>query len=416
MSDNEWVAGNADRTGDSLPREPWRRLDGVILKATAAALAHVATGRLRLTMPSGVSASIGNGAPAEEVDLALANYAVFWKSLRRGSVGFAESILDGDCESRDLNQLFRYFLRNKAALDEAGRGLFRVRLPLRLYHLRRANTRHGSRRNIAAHYDLGNDFYRLWLDPGMTYSSGIFSHEKMSLQSAQHAKYQRILEALEPRAGQTVLEIGCGWGGFLEAAARTGLAATGITISREQLEFAQARLSRLNVETPPKVRFEDYRDTRGQFDRIASIEMIEAVGEENWPTFFATLSGRLAPGGIAAVQAITIREDWFETYRRKADFIQRYIFPGGMLPTVNGMARAARANGLTFEPVTTFADSYARTLALWRQRFHDAWPQIAALGFDDRFRRMWDYYLAYCEVGFAERSIDVGIYRMRKRR
>jgi len=414
MPDSRLVAAGADHSGGGVSRRAGRKLDELILKATAAALRHVTRGRLRLTMPSGLSRTIGCGAAGGEAELTLANYRVFWKSIRRGSVGFAESVLDGDCASGDLCALFRYFLANKPALDLAGRGHFRVRLPLRLQHLRNANTRRGSRRNISAHYDLGNPFYRLWLDPGMTYSSGCFGEEAADLEAAQQAKYDLVLRALDCRAGHSLLEIGCGWGGLLEAAARRGLRATGITISVEQLAYARARTAGFDDPVVPQLRFEDYRDSTGRFDRLASIEMIEAVGEENWPVFFDVVADRLEPGGIAVLQAITVREDLFAAYRRKADFIQRYIFPGGMLPTRSAMAGEARRAGLSFETVTTFADSYVRTLAAWRQRFHDAWPQIEALGFDDRFRRMWDYYLAYCQVGFEQGSIDVGLYRLRK--
>ena len=222
-----------------------------------------------------------------------------------------------------------------------------------------------------------------------------------------------MLQALDLAPGQRVLEIGCGWGGFAEVAARAGGHVTGITLSQAQLAYATERLAAAGLNAQATLRLEDYRDTSGTFDRIASIEMIEAVGEEHWPTYFRALAARLAPGGMAAVQAITIQPEIFATYRRKPDFIQRYVFPGGMLLTEAALAAEAAAVGLSYERITTFGASYARTCRLWRARFHAAWPEIAALGFDMRFRRMWDYYLAYCEAGFSAGTIDVGIYRFR---
>jgi cyclopropane-fatty-acyl-phospholipid synthase len=284
----------------------------------------------------------------------------------------------------------------------------------RLFHRSRSNTRRGSRRNIEAHYDLGNAFYRLWLDAGMTYSSGIYRSDTDTLETAQAEKYRSIIAALELESGHHLLEIGCGWGGLAEAAARAGAHVTGTTISAEQLTASRERMAAAGLAGRVSLHFEDYRDTRGTFDRIASVEMIEAVGANNWATYFRTLADRLRPGGVSVIQAITIRPDLYDSYRRNPDFIQRYIFPGGMLPTVPKMQEHCRAAGLAFETVETFGASYARTLREWRRRFEAAWPRIAAIGFDERFRRMWEYYLAYCTVGFECRTIDVGLYRLRK--
>ena len=391
-------------------------LDRVILGLCRMLVGQRGSGRLHLTMPSGASAVIGGTAQGVDADLVFKTYGVFWSSLRRGTIGFAESTIAGDCESSDLPALFRYFIDNKSTLHKAGRGHFRVRAKDRAFHARRANTHDGSRENIAAHYDLGNAFYRLWLDAGMTYSSGIYARPGISLEAAQQAKIARVIDALELEAGHRLLEIGCGWGAFAAAAAERGARVAGLTLSREQFQASVERMRNLGREAAVDIRIEDYRDTLGTYDRLASIEMIEAVGEENWPRYFATLHDRLAPGGVAVLQAITIDESIFETYRRKPDFIQRCIFPGGMLPTGNLMAQHATAAGLTFERIETFGASYVMTLVEWRRRFHAAWPQIQALGFDQRFRRTWDYYLAYCQAGFERGTIDVGIYRLRKAR
>jgi cyclopropane-fatty-acyl-phospholipid synthase len=370
-------------------------------------------GRIRLTLPSGVTRTIGRDGGADG-RLKLNNFRLVWSGIRRGTLGFAEAVLDDHAETPDLAELFRFFIDNKRELDTAGGGFFRVRRSDRDFHAERRNSRDGSRRNIAAHYDLGNDFYAAWLDPGFTYSSARFTRPDLDLAAAQDEKVREVVDALGVRAGHRVLEIGCGWGGFAEAACRAGASVHGITVSENQLAFATDRMSRAGLADRAKIVFEDYRDTVGEFDRIASIEMIEAVGEEHWDDYFATLRNRLVPGGLAVIQAITIREQSFPAYRAKADFIQRYIFPGGMLPTKSAMAACAQRHGLDFETVRTFAPDYARTLSLWRERFHANWPRIAALGFDDRFRRMWDYYLVYCEVGFQRGVIDVGHYRLTK--
>jgi cyclopropane-fatty-acyl-phospholipid synthase len=284
----------------------------------------------------------------------------------------------------------------------------------RLIHALRFNSRRGSRRNISAHYDLGNAFYETWLGESWFYSSGIYESESATLEDAQRVKCAHIVEALKLDGSQSLLEIGCGWGGFALAAAPHTSRIRAITISEEQLAHARKVVQARGLADRVNVVFEDYRDTQGQFDRLVSIEMIEAVGESNWGRYFGALSDRLKPGGIGVLQAITIAPAYFDTYRRTPDFIQRYIFPGGMLPTVAKMEERANAAGLRFETVETFGQSYARTLAAWRTQFLDAWPRIAAQGFDERFRRMWLYYLGYCEAGFSRGTIDVGLYRVIK--
>lgn len=367
-------------------------------------------GRLRLTLPSGRTEVFGRS--GDEADVVLGSLEPFWRGLTRGALGVAECYLDGTIQTADLGRTLRFLLTNSEALSELGYGVMKSRLVDRVWHKRRANTRTGSRRNIAAHYDLGNDFYRLWLDPSMTYSSALFDGSTVDLEQAQLAKNEAILNSLDVRGGDRVLEIGCGWGGFMEAAARRGCHVTGITLSKEQLAWAQRRMGEAGFAGQCEIAFCDYRDLTGTFDKIASVEMIEAVGEENWPVYFKTLHDRLRPGGVGVIQAITIDERYYAAYRREPDFIQRYIFPGGMLPTVGAMARNSAQAGLTFEVVQRFGGSYAQTLADWRTRFDAAWPHIAALGFDERFRRMWGYYLTYCEVGFEKGDIDVGLYKV----
>lgn len=323
-----------------------------------------------------------------------------------GAIGFGESYMDGDWDSSDLAQLIEVLARRPVMRGFAARRLWH-----RLDHLKRANTRDGSRRNIAAHYDLGNDFFRLWLDPSMTYSSALFADPGETLEAAQERKYRNLAAMLGLRSGMRVLEIGCGWGGFAEIAARDhGCQVLCLTLSQEQHDYARARIAAAGLSDRVEIRLQDYRDVTGRFDRIASIEMVEAVGEDNWPTYFGVLRDRLAPGGSAGVQVITIADDRYARYRRRPDFIQRHIFPGGMLPSPGAFAAAAGAAGLAIDAEQRFGASYARTLGDWHRAFDQAWPQIAAQGFDERFRRMWKFYLGYCEGGFRAGAVDVAQY------
>ncbi len=388
--------------------------DELVLKALGSMMRRVGNGRIKVTMPSGRSTIIGNvGGVEAAVD--IRSFSAFSRTVRRATVGVGESYMNGEWDTPDLGNFFRFFLDNQPDLDRAGRGVFGRRFTEKLAHSRRSNTRSGSRRNIAAHYDLGNAFYEHWLDPGMTYSSGLFRDPAMSLEAAQAAKNTAILDALRVKPGDRILEVGCGWGGFAEAAAKRGAVVTGITISNAQLQYARDRILRQGLAGSVDLRFEDYRDVAGDFDHLVSIEMIEAVGEEHWPSYFAMVRDRLRPGGQAVIQAITIGDKDFALYRSKPDFIQAFIFPGGMLPTVTLMREQAAAVGLGFESIERFgASGYVPTLRMWRERFERAWPQIALLGFDERFRRMWRYYLTYCEVAFERGAVDVGIYRFQK--
>ena len=389
-------------------------LGNLIIAAAKRVLPKSVVGSLDVTLPSGRIITIGAKGSGIEADLKLHNFKVIWASIRRAQLGFFERYIAGDVESSDPTKFLKFYLQNREGLDRASDGIFFASLFDKLWHKKRENTREGSKENIAEHYDLGNDFYKLWLDDTMSYSSAVFDSSTNSLEAGQHLKLAKVMEAAEVSPGKEILEIGCGWGGFAEAAGHAGAKVHGITLSKEQLAFAEQRMMREGLAGKCTFKFEDYRDTRGRFDSIASIEMIEAVGEAHWPSYFRTLFDRLKPGGVAAIQGITILEKNFDAYRNGVDFIQRYIFPGGMLLTKDIMREQASRAGLLLERIECFGQSYAQTLKMWRERFDAAWPQIAKLGFDERFRKMWTLYLCYCEAGFAEGVVDVGIYKLRK--
>ena len=374
-----------------------------------------AVGRLALTLPDGTVYNLPSKGGASDVQAVI--YCKRWRAARRfmteGDAGFLEAYVDGDWESPDLAAVIEWAALNSADLSVGSlRGVV-SRLRHRFAHLLNANTRAGSRRNIAAHYDLGNAFYQQWLDPTMTYSSAYFAKPGQSLPDGQIEKYRRIGRLLDLKPEHHVLEIGFGWGGFAEFAAKEyGCRLTGLTLSSEQLAFAGARLQAQGLSDKVDLRFQDYRDVGGTFDRVVSIEMFEAVGEAHWPRYFDIVHERLVRGGAAALQIITIAEERFESYRKSADFIQRHIFPGGMLPSVERLtAQFARAK-LQFDHAVMFGDSYATTLQQWRARFLAAWANIERLGFDERFRRMWEMYLAYCEGGFRAQAINVGQFKL----
>jgi cyclopropane-fatty-acyl-phospholipid synthase len=363
-------------------------------------LEQISGGLLEIRLPGGDSYLFGDG--EHGVTLSVHDEAMFGQVLARGDIGLAEAYLDGHWDSSDLTGLLALLARNRAALKRAVYGSWHGLLAARLRHWLNANSKAGSRRNIMAHYDLGNDFYKLWLDPGMSYSSALYrSAEAGDLATAQRAKYRRILRRLRAEPGQRVLEIGCGWGGFAELAVAEGLQVTGLTLSPAQLEIARRRVPQADL------RLQDYRDTTEQFDHLVSIEMFEAVGERWWPTYFRTVARALKPGGRAVIQSITIRDDLFADYRQGTDFIQQYVFPGGMLPSRAAFRVAAARQGLAVRAEYAFGEDYARTLAEWRLAFEANWPQIAALGFDEHFRRLWRMYLCYCEAGFRAGNIDV---------
>jgi cyclopropane-fatty-acyl-phospholipid synthase len=341
-----------------------------------------------------------------------------WRAIRRlinqGDVGFAEAYIDGDWSSPDLAAVLELAAQNIALLDRRISGFLPVRILNRVRHLLRRNSKSGSRKNISFHYDLGNAFYESWLDPSMTYSSALYSQPDQTLEGAQDAKLSRIVELMDLRGGEHVLEIGCGWGALAVRLAQSGAHVTGVTLSSEQLAFALQRAEEEDVTAKIAIKLTDYRDVRGSYDRIVSIEMLEAVGEAYWPVYFKTLNERLSAGGISVLQVITIDEARFEAYRRSADFIQRHIFPGGMLPTREIIANQAKAANLNLVSTQSFGEDYAKTLCEWRKRFLASWPNIQAMGFPDRFRRLWEYYFCYCEAGFKVGTIDVGFYVLSK--
>lgn len=384
---------------------------GLAARATARLLPRLHRGRLRLVLPNGQAIEIGGIAPGPAASLSLRRWRGLTRVVLEGEDGFSNGYIHGDWTTPDLVQLLELGKDNEAVMAPGVQRWMFSLVRNRLAHALRANTRLGSRRNIAAHYDLGNAFFGPWLDAGMNYSSALYSGAE-SLEDAQLSKLDRIAALLELSGGERVLEIGCGWGALAERLIRRyGASVCGITLSVEQLAYAKARLADAAAASRSELSLQDYRDTVGSFTRIASIEMIEAVGERYWPLYFATLRARLAKGGIAVVQAITIAEDRFAAYRKRPDFIQRHIFPGGMLPTHSIITKEAARAGLNLVHHETFGASYARTLQEWRIRFSRAAPQLDRLGFGRNFRRMWDYYLAYCEVGFRSNAVDVAFYK-----
>lgn len=363
-------------------------------------------------LPGGEAVECGSGEP--RLHCTVHDENVFERVLAHGDIGFAEGYMAGEweCASADqLGDLLTLLASNRDTLARALHGSMWRLLGHRLRHLLRSNTRRGSRRNIEAHYDLGNDFYREWLDPSMTYSSARFASPEQDLQQAQLNKYRSLLLAMGVRPGQHILEIGCGWGGLAEVATlEFGCRVTGLTLSPSQFAWAKMRARRHGFADRAEFHLRDYRDETGRYDHIVSIEMIEAVGERFWPTYFGQLSNCLKPGGRVGLQAITIADELFAGYRRGTDFIQRYIFPGGMLPSPTRIREQARRAGLAVLGQDAFGLSYARTLVHWRDAFEAKLPHLRTLGFDERFVRMWRFYLSYCEAGFRAGSTDVYHY------
>jgi len=373
-------------------------------------LARIADGRLAVTTPSG-ERLVGEGAPGGEASLHLHRWRTLGRVLTGSDIGFARSVIEGECASPDLVALLRLLDRNMTALGGAATTFGPTRWLQRLVHAARANTRRGSARNIFAHYDLGNAFFALWLDASMSYSSAVYADESETLEVAQARKLDRIVDLLALSGAERALEIGCGWGGLAARLAESGVASLdALTISPAQAAHARDMLAERGLADRVAVALRDYRDIEGAYDRIVSIEMCEAVGEKFLPLYFATLARALKAGGRAVIQAITISDARLPSYRASPDFIQRFVFPGGFLPSPMLLREQIARAGLKLTHAETFGHSYALTLAEWRRRFHLNWPRLAALGYDARFRRLWDYYLCYCEAGFRESTIDVGLY------
>jgi cyclopropane-fatty-acyl-phospholipid synthase len=374
-------------------------------------------GTLVMQLPDGSSTHFGTLADGEpRAGISLRDWEVCSAALKSGDIGFAESFIDGHWTTPDLTALLKLFLANQAEMDAVIYGTWWGSLLHRAKHLFNRNSRSGSRKNIHAHYDLGNEFYKLWLDPTMNYSSAWFEGDaSRSMPDAQWAKVRRALSEASVKPGDRVLEIGCGWGALAELAAREfGATVSGVTLSTEQLAWAKDRLERAGLAG--NLRFQDYRDIDdGPYDAIASIEMFEAVGREYWPSFFETVQRQLKPGGKACIQSITIRDDLFDRYVRSTDFIQQYIFPGGLLPSPREFRLAAERAGLVVVNELDFGLDYAETLKRWRASFLQSDDRVRRLGFDTRFMRIWEFYLAYCEAAFAMGNTSVMQFTLQRR-
>jgi len=371
-------------------------------------LIRIEKGALYAQMPNGQQVCIDSENEGPECRVVLHNWSLLRRVIFGGTIGVAESYMDGDWDSPDISQMLQFFLANTNIYHDVVNQSHLFNMVESVRHWFNRNNKSGSKRNISAHYDLGNEFYKHWLDPSMTYSSAIFKDGVNSLEAAQREKYRHLAEKIGIKPEHHVLEIGCGWGGFAEyVASEIGAKVTGLTISREQLEYARARIKNAGLDHLVELKFQDYRDENEQYDHIASIEMFEAVGEQYWPTYFSAVNRCLKPGGTAGLQIITINRQGYEQYRNRPDFIQKYIFPGGMLPSVPALDQVTGESGLQLNDELAFGPDYARTLAEWRVKFWEKWNNIKPLGFDERFKRMWEFYLFYCEAGFTIGSINV---------
>lgn len=404
--------GSSDAEPSAQPRSG-KKFAGLAGLALGKVMSLIDVGRLVIELPSGARLERAGANTGPQAEVKLNN----WRALRRlmvgGDVGVATAYFDDDWSSADLTALFELASLNGVRFMDALQGSVPFRVLNWVAHRARANTRRGSRRNIEAHYDLGNEFYQLWLDAKMIYSSAIFGSASATLEQAQETKLQRIVDRLQLAGEDSVLEIGCGWGGLATTIAqRSAARVTGVTISPAQLDRARALVQEKALEDRIDLRLQDYRDVEGRFDRIVSVEMVEAVGREYLPRYFDTIRERLKPGGLCVLQAITIAEDKFVDYCRRPDFIQRYIFPGGFLPSKTFLRETIERAGLKLTAVENFGGSYALTLQEWRRRFLVAWPEIERLGFGPSFKRLWEYYLCYCEAGFRSGTVDVGIYSL----
>jgi cyclopropane-fatty-acyl-phospholipid synthase len=391
---------------DNLPR--W-------CEAVFSVLQQIDQGCMSFSLPDGRTFIARGTRPGPHGHFDVTNTQLFSRIVRDGDMGFAEAYMDGWWDTPDLQSVMDVALLNNDQVGEGFPGAAFVRAYERLRHWLRSNTKRGSRRNISYHYDLGNEFYGLWLDPSMTYSSALFSGQGEDLEQGQKNKYASVCDRMGLKHGDHVLEIGCGWGGFAEYAIRErGARVTGLTLSREQHDYAKKRLFEAGLADRAEIVMRDYRDERGSYDGIASIEMFEAVGEKYWPTYFRTVYDRLKPGAGASIQMITIADHLFDSYRRGTDFIQKYIFPGGMLAPLSEARARAEAAGLTYAGSMEFGQSYSRTLREWYEMFNDRWDEVTKLGFDDRFRRMWNFYLTSCAACFEANTTDVTQMALRK--
>lgn len=365
-------------------------------------------GRIDFEMPDGRIFRADGQRQGPVCILQIHNEDTFGRLMREGDLGFCDAYIDGWWSTPDLQAFLDFLNSDNDVLYDGFPGMFLVRVYERMRHWMNSNSKEQAKKNISYHYDLGNTFYDLWLDGTMTYSSALFTTGQESLEAAQVAKYAAMVDQMGVKPGDHVLEIGCGWGGFAEYAAKErGLKVTGLTISKEQLKYARERIEKNGISDLVDFKLQDYRDEVSNYDGIASIEMFEAVGEKYWPTYFETLRRCLKPGKNATLQIITVADDRFQRYRKNVDFVQKYIFPGGMLPSPSALREQTQQAGLEFTTSIEFGDSYSQTLRRWHQTFNAKWDQIQDLGFDDKFRRMWNFYLTSCAAAFHAGSCDV---------
>ena len=392
---------------------PITRLDGQgdlprYFAATFTLAQKLKNGRIDFRLPDGRVFRVDAPNPGPVAEIHVHNPDTFARLIREGDLGMADAYLEGWWSTPDLQAFMDVIHADNDDAYDSFAGMQIVRIWERLRHWMNRNTKDQAKKNISYHYDLGNEFYRLWLDDTMTYSSAIFGTGQESLEKAQIAKYKSMVDQMGAAPGDHVLEIGCGWGGFAEYAAKErGLKVTGLTISQEQYDYARERIQKAGLAEQVDIKLQDYRDERGVYDGIASIEMFEAVGERYWPVYFETLRERLKPGKNATLQIITVEDARFEIYRKSVDFIQKYIFPGGMLPSPSVLRNEVEKAGLNVMKSIEFGESYSQTLRRWHETFNQRWEDVALLGFDGRFRRMWNFYLTSCAAGFHSGCIDV---------
>ncbi len=405
----------------NMLQSDWRNQDGEVLDSVSGqpdlprwfaacfkALGGIKHGCLLIHLPDGRVFRAKGQIEGQTGVIKVDNPGMFGRLLRDGDIGFAEGYMDGWWDTPDLQQLLDVLMLNNTEVTHQLLGVSIVRAYERIRHKLRDNSKEQARKNIAHHYDLGNDFYSLWLDETMTYSSAIYDHPGEALAIAQTRKYASMCDLIGVKAGDHILEIGCGWGGFAEYAAKERCAkVTGLTISQAQHDFARARMKKAGLSDQVEIVMRDYREETGQYDGIASIEMFEAVGEKYWPSYFETVRNRLKPDARATLQIITIQDDLFPSYRKGVDFIQKYIFPGGMLPGPSALRHQIKSAGLSVEGSIEFGQSYSDTLRVWYDDFNASWDKISEMGFDERFQRMWNYYLTSCAACFKSGTTDV---------
>ena len=378
-------------------------------------LSKIDNGYLEIITFEGNFLKFGNPNNTLKANIIIKNPNFNYNLIRGGSIGFAESYMRGEFETNNLSNLIELTARNIKLIYKFA-GLLDLPIINFVKNKIIKNTKSRSKQNIAKHYDLGNDFFSLWLDDTLTYSSAIFDDKSKNLSDAQNNKYQKLIDLIKPGTGDKVLEIGCGWGGFAEYLGKKyDVKLDCITISKKQYEFAKERIFKSGLNEKVNIEIKDYRDLQGKYNSIASIEMIEAVGQNYLESYFKTIKSNLSEGGKAAIQAITIDDSLFDRYKNKQDFIQKYIFPGGFLPNKNSINRYVSDNGLTINSYISYADHYANTLTIWRNEFIKKWEQIKSKGFDLTFKRMWEFYLSYCEAGFRSKNIDLIQFSMQKK-